>query len=87
MQIKMNNYYFDSIEKVDEYIKQVIINENIDSNLKLDEIIYEDEDYEDGIRQFTVSYWGVPLAIMSLLENVNEDKLVINYQKISQNGE
>lgn len=83
----MNNYYFDSTKEVDECIKEVIINENIHSELKLDEILYEDEEYEDGIRQFTVSYWGVPIAIMSLLENVIENNLVINYQKISKNGE
>lgn len=87
MQIKMNNYYFDSTENVEESIKNVIINENINDNLKLDDIVYTEDEYEDGIRQFTVELYSVPLAIMSLLENVIEDKLVINYQKISKNGE
>lgn len=87
MQIKMNNYYFDSTENVEESIKNVIVNENINDNLKLDDIVYTEDEYEDGIRQFTVELYSVPLAIMSLLENVIEDKLVINYQKISKNGE
>lgn len=87
MQIKMNNYYFDSTENIEESIKNVIINENINDNLKLDDIVYTEDEYEDGIRQFTVELYSVPLAIMSLLENVIEDKLVINYQKISRNGE
>lgn len=83
----MNNYYFDSLDNVEESIREVIVNENIENMLDLDNIKYVEDEYEDGIRQFTVELYNVPLAIMSLLENVIEDKLVINYQKISRNGE
>lgn len=87
MKIKLNNYYFDSTEDISTSIDKVIINENINLNIKLDSIKYEEDYVEDGIRQFTITYFDTPLAIMSLMTNVIEDKLIINYQKISRNGE
>lgn len=87
MKIKLNNYYFDSTDNVEEAINNVIINENIYNKIKIDDIVYTEDEYETGIRQFTVELYNVPIAIISLLENVIEDKLVINYQKIHKNGE
>ena len=83
----MNNYYFDASEDVNECIRKVIINENIAVTSDFSNIVYTEDEYEDGIRQFTVEVFDVPLAIMSILENVIEDKIIINYQKISRNGE
>lgn len=87
MKIKLNNYYFDSTDNVEEAINNVIINENIYDKIKIDDIVYTEDEYEAGVRQFTVELYSVPIAIISLLENVFEDKLVINYQKIYKNGE
>lgn len=85
MKIKLNNYYFDSTDSVEEAINNVIINENIYDKIKIDDIVYTEDEYENGIRQFTVELYRTPIAIISLLENVIEDKLVINYQKIHKN--
>lgn len=87
MKIKLNNYYFDSTDSVEEAINSVIINENIYNKIKIDDIVYTEDECEEGIRHFTVELYRTPIAIISLLENVIEDKLVINYQKISRNGE
>lgn len=81
--IKINNHYFKSEEVVDDCIKLVVSLENKDMNINFDNIKYDDDYLECGIRQFTLLYFNKPIAIVSILDKVIEGQFVINYQKLT----
>ena len=84
--IKLNNHYFqkESETDVNKCIRNVIIRENGDLKIDFDHIKYSEDYVEDGIRQFVLMYFNQPIAIMSILPDVIENQIVINYQKLSK---
>ena len=83
--IKMNNYYFESTGEIDSFLESVIKIEV--ENVDMDNIKYVDKEYEDNLLIFTVNYFDKPIAIVSILDDNLGSSTVINYKSISNLSE